>query len=229
MRRATPPFALAALCLLIAGCATTTGAEGRSADPTASSTPSATPPSRPTPSAMPLPQVVMPTTPPAPEVQPAPPAEEVSAPPAPTRGPDEVDPADYVSYGIDTVNGGTPLTGVSFQTDGGRTICGIFSSGHPPTPAGAVSCTVDTYREIFPQPFPDAGPYVQSVMADPVTGSYGLYPDWFAQPTRAIPVLPDGKTMRYEDTWCSVSAETVTCTVSTGKGFTLSPTAYTLF
>jgi hypothetical protein len=67
-------------------------------------------------------------------------------------------------------------------------------------------------------------------MADPVTGSYFLYPDRFAHPARDIPVLADGKTIRFEGTVCSVNDEGVTCTISsTGRGFTISQSAYNLF
>jgi hypothetical protein len=67
-------------------------------------------------------------------------------------------------------------------------------------------------------------------MADPVTGSHFLYPDWFAQPDRQIPVLPTGKSIRFEGTVCSVTGDAVTCTIwSTGRGFTISPSTYNMF
>lgn len=150
--------------------------------------------------------------------------------PVVTLGPDDVDPAKYPSHGIDTVNGGIRLPGVEFRSNDGRIVCGIFTWGHLTTPAGTASCTVDTFRSVFPQPSTDTGPWVQSVMVDALTGAYGLYPDWFAQPARAIPVLAAGKSIRYEGTVCSATADTITCTInSTGHGFTLSPTAYTRF
>lgn len=144
-----------------------------------------------------------------------------------TLGPNDVNPADYNSYAIDTVNNGVPLPGVAFRTADGRIICGIFTWGHFATVPGTASCTVDTYKEIYPQPFPDTGPYVMSVMVSPATGTSGLYPDWFAQPAREIPVLPDGKSIRYEGTVCTSGGTDVTCLVtSTGKGFSLSPSGY---
>lgn len=222
MRRVFPALLLAVLLMTTACAGTVTGASTPQSTRSVSPTPIAS--ASPTPT--PLPTVVMPT----PETTPPPTPEPVFQPEK-TYGPNEVNPADYVSYAVDTVNGGIPLTGVSFTTTDGRTICGIFSAGHLSTPPGAVACTIDSFRDVFPQLYPDTGPYVQSVMADPVTGSsYGLYPDWFAQPARTIPVLADGKTLRYENTACTVSGESVTCIVSsTGPGFTVSPTAYNLF
>ena len=177
---------------------------------------------------MPVPTVVMPTAVPTPPAAAAP--EPEPEPFHPTLGPDDADPSDYVSYAVDTVNGGIPLPGVSFTTADGRTICGIFSYGHPGTQPGAVSCTIDSYLDVLPQSWPETGPYVQSVMADPVGGSYLLYPDWFAGPALSIPVLAEGKTLRLDGTACTVATGSVTCVISsTGKGFTVSPTAYTLF
>jgi len=218
-------IAIIGSCIALTGCGASTDAPA---------TPSRTPSS---PMAMaspePLPSVVMPTEAPAAEGESIQsPAPEPSEPiPVETRSPNEVDPAAYPSHGIDTVNGDTPMPGVEFTTDDGRIICGIFTWGHFSTLAGTVSCTVDTYRTLFPQPgLGDDGPFVQSVAADPMTGSYGLYPDWFAQPARTIPVLPAGKAIRFEGTVCAVVAGQVTCMISsTGAGFTLSPTAYTLF
>ncbi|MET0861561.1 MAG: hypothetical protein ABW091_11100 [Microbacterium sp.] len=233
MRRILPPL-IVALLLVATGCAPAADdavAPGPSAStsvpasatprPTASGSGAAT--AAPAPTTAPVMPTVDPSAPPAPAPGPVP-------DPAPTRGPDEVDPADYNSYAIDTVNGGVPLPGIAFRTADGRTICGIFTWGHFSTDAGTATCTVDTYKEIYPQPYPDTGPFVMSVMVSPLTGTAGLFPDWFAQPAREIPVLPDGRSIVYEGTRCTSTGADVTCTVLwKNQGFTLSPTGYSYF
>lgn len=238
MRRASALVLIAAV-LVLAGCGrVSTDAAPEQIETSASPTPSATPtPVRtiapsPTPTPTVTPTVAPAPPAPAPAPAPAPIPEPLPSPepePVPTLGPDDADPADYVSYAHDAIND-RPLTGVSFTTSDGRTICGILTWGHGQTPAGTVSCTVDSHREILPQAFPDTGPYTMSVMAFPNTGFALLYPDWFAQPTRAIPVLPAGKTLTFEGTACTATDVDVTCrTAPLGYGFTLSPTGYTSY
>jgi hypothetical protein len=225
MRRLVP-LVLMGICLTVAGCANvSTDADATprpDRTPSVISTPTHTPPlSTPAPTKRPPADGDM-TEPPATDSQPGPPSSEI-------RGANEVDPADYASQAVDPQNGGIALPGVSFRTDDGRTICGILTWGHLSSQAGTVSCTVDSFREVIPQPA-DREPFVKSIMADPVSGSYFLYPDWFAQPARQIPVLSGGKSIDYEGTFCAVDEEGVTCTISsTGRGFTISPTGHNLF
>ena len=221
MRRAFPA-ALVAICLLTAGCAATSGI--------AASTPGQTPSGSYIPTPATTPSEGAPTADDDLTPQDSPEAAPLPEPaPSETRGPNDVNPERYASSAVDTQNGNIPLPGVSFRTEDGRTICGILTWGHLSSQAGTVSCTIDSYREVIPQPA-DREPFVKSVMADPQNGSYFLYPDRFAQPARDIPVLMDGETIRFEGTVCSVDPEGVTCTISsTGRGFTISPSAYNTF
>jgi hypothetical protein len=211
--------------LVLAGCASgnvqsepTRASESTTASPQPSAT--ATP--------SPMPTVILPTS--APQADPAP--EPVPAQPsiAPALGPNDVDPAGYTSHAVDTVNVGNTLPGVAFTTADGHVICGIFGPGHLATMPGTASCTVDTYRQVFPQPSPTSPPFVQSVMVDPAYGPAGLYPDWFAQPKRSIPVLTDGKSIRFEGTTCTAQGGQVKCIVdSTQRGFLVDTAAYSMF
>jgi len=218
---------LVAFCLVMTGCAGAK-AEGAAPRPTPSASASPTPSSPPS--------ILMPTADPptasTPEQTPETPPErqpEQVPEPVQTRGADEVDPATHTSHAIDTQNA-TTLPGVEFTTSDGRIICGILTWGHLSSQPGTASCTVDSHRDLFPQPFPETGPYVQSVMVEPVTGALGLYPDWFAQPERTIPVLAEGKSITFEGTICAATTGTITCTItSTGHGFVVSSTEYSLF
>ncbi|WP_141933583.1 hypothetical protein [Microbacterium sp. SLBN-146] len=117
---------------------------------------------------------------------------------------------------------------MEFRSEDGRIVCGIITVGHFTTTPGTASCTVDTFADILPQPYPDTGPYVQSVMVTPYMGASHLYPNWFGYPERSIPVVPAGMSIRYEGTRCTVSNDDVTCRVTaTGEGFTLSPGGFT--
>lgn len=212
---------------MMTGCGSSTAIVTSASDPTSSGSPSPTSTATPSPAAS--------NTAPVDDDEQTPqdsPGEQVTEPaPAPseTRGSNEVDPANYTSYAVDPQNGNIPLPGVSFRTADGLTICGILTSGYVAGQAGSVSCTIDSYRDVIPQPA-DREPFVKSVMADPSTGSYLLYPDRFAHPEREIPVLADGKSIRLEGTMCSVEGESVTCAISsTGRGFTVSQSAYQLF
>jgi len=221
MKRLLPLVALLLAAPVFAGCATGAPSAGASATPTPARSATATPTPTPSVSVTPEPIVVL-----APEVvEPAVPID----PPTPAD-PNSVDPADYVSTAIDEGNGGIPLAGVAFTVADGAITCGILTAGHPGSTPGFVSCTPDTYREVLPQPVPEGPLYVKSIMSDPVYGPAGLYPDWFKQPERAVPALPDGKNLRYEGTVCSAAGEGVTCIhADSGKGFFLSPASYTYF
>lgn len=231
-------MSLLVLGILLTGCATGVQTVASSATGTPTPTPTSAVKPTPTPSTTPTP-----TPTPAPEIEPAVPVESAIAvepavpvqppasidPPAPVD-PNSVDPADYVSTAVDDQNGGIPLPGVAFTVADGRIICGIMTWGHLSTVAGFVSCTPDTYREIYPQPVPEGPLFVKSIESDPVYGTAGLYPDWFAQPARAIPALPEGKNIRFEGTTCTAEKGGVTCTHDiNGKGFFLTLEGYTYF
>jgi hypothetical protein len=222
--------AAAVLCsaLLLAGCATgnTTSA---GPTPTANGLETSTPTATPTPAdSTAAPIVVDPAQPPQTgddglgldDIRPDQPA------PLPL-GPNDVDPAGFTSHAVD--DAGQPLPGVEFMTADGQIICGI-ADYRPGSQPGDASCTPATYLEIIPQPGLDTLPPVMSIYVSAVTGSSYLYPDWFAKPARTIPVLPDGKTIRYQGTTCSVAGGAVTCSNdATGKGFIVSTTQATLF
>ncbi len=220
------PAVLLAICLMMTGCGSSPAIVASTSDPTSSGSPSPTPTATPSPGASntaPVDDEQTPQDSPDEQV-----AEPVPAP-SETRGPDEVDPADYTSDAVDPQNGNIPLPGVAFRTADGLIICGILTSGYVAGQAGSGSCTIDSYRDVIPQPA-DREPFVKSVMADPTTGSYFLYPDRFAHPDREIPVLAAGKSIRFEGTSCSVNSDSVTCVISsTGRGFTISQSAYQLF
>lgn len=234
------PFAVVLVVLLLTGCGSESGAlptnrpvaSTGTPSPSGTASPSVTPSASQTPAPTSVPTPAQPDDADAPDAVPAPPGPVAHPAPQPTLvlGPDDVDPAAYPSAAIDDANGGIPMPGVAFRTGDGRIVCGIFTWGHLNTEAGTASCTVDSYIDVLPQAFPETGPHAKSVMVTPVSGSAGLYPDWFAQPARDIAVLADGEWMRYEGTDCTVTAGAVTCTVrSTGHGFALSTTSYTLF
>jgi hypothetical protein len=222
MRRIAPLTLLVAG-ILLTGCATGTQSAASSPTPVKSAT--STPAPVPTPTPTPEPVVTLDPESEEPAVEPVAPAE----PPA-SVVPNTVDPSDYVSTAIDYVNGGVPLPGVAFTVADGRITCGILTWGHAGTAAGFVSCTPDTYREIYPQPTPEGPLYVMSIESDPNYGPAGLYPDWFKQPERSVPVLPEGKNIRYEGTTCSAEGGGVKCTHdANGKGFFLTLESYTYF
>ena len=146
----------------------------------------------------------------------------------PQPNPNAVDNAGYVSHAIDTVNGG-PLPGVEFTSAAGDIICGITGSGGV-APAGSATCTPSTWRDIIPQ-MPNADPIMHGVIVnrgDP-SPSY-LYPDWFAQPARTIPVLAAGKVISFEGMTCEAIGATIRCSDDIlGQGFLVSTDAVTLF
>lgn len=227
-----PPMIIAALTtvLLLAGCATTSGVgSGEAATPTFVPSPTRSS------TASPAPTITQPPANPTP----APSSGEGAAPdggsdeqatPPRQPGANEVDPAQYSSHATDAQNGDAPLPGVEFMTADGQIICGILTSGAVAGSPGTASCTPSTYREIIAQPVPEGPLFVKSVMVEPTGGSLYLYPDWFAQPARTIPVLPDGKSIHLEGTTCSVAGGAVTCIVdATGKGFTVSLVAQNIF
>lgn len=220
---------------LLTGCAGQTLAAAPTPAPSRSSataTPTTTPTSTPTPTptasstvAPENAETIAPVTPVAPEPAPQP-APSSDPPPAPEPvDPNSVDNADYVSYAWDAGNNNA-LTGVSFTVAGGRIICGISDGATFPM-AGTASCTPDTYREIISQPVPEGPAYVMSVVIDPVVGPSGLYPDWFAQPARAIPALPEGRNIRLGGTTCTAERGGVRCDLdANGKGFFLDIAGY---
>jgi len=208
---------------ILAGCATGTDAAGQSPTPSPSKSVTTSPTPTPTPTAAVTPEPV---------VSLAPEASEPAVPVVPPAAvdPNSVDPADYVSTAIDDVNGGIPLPGVAFTVADGAITCGILTSGHEPSIPGFVSCTPDTYRELIPQPAPEGPLFVKSIESDPRTGPAGLYPDWFKQPIREVPALPEGKNIRFEGTVCYAEASGVRCVhESNGKGFFVALDSYTYF
>lgn len=115
--------------------------------------------------------------------------------------------------------------GVEFTTADGAIICGI-----QPTlvASGFATCTPNTWRELFPGGL--GGMPLHGVEVTTMKASAGyLIPDFYAQPARTIPVLPDGKHIQLENITCSVTSGTVTCKNSFGFGFTLSTTSADLF
>ena len=215
----------------LSGCASS---EPRLEEPLATSTPRPTPSTNQTPTPSPTPVSIesgvpaIPATAPEPVVEPEPPIES-----EPVIDPNAVDISGYVSHAVDTVNGGA-LLGVEFATADGSIVCGITGEGNV-TAAGTAVCTPDSWRDFIPQPYPETssytGPYVQAVTVSrgAASSSY-LYPDWFAQPERSIPVLPIGKNISYEGMLCTASSASVRCSDdSTGHGFTISDSSVTFF
>ena len=146
----------------------------------------------------------------------------------PVIDPNAVDISGYVSHAVDTVNGGA-LLGVEFATADGSIVCGITGEGNV-TAAGTAVCTPDSWRDFIPQ-YSENAPYVQAVtVSRGASMSTYLYPDWFAQPERSIPVLPVGKNISYEGMLCTALSASVRCSDdSTGHGFTISDSSVTFF
>jgi len=206
-----------ALSLGLAGC----GPSGSdvASTPTATRTPAKTPTATPAPTPSPTPtartQVVPPATPP---VQPVTP---------PQSNPNAVNNADYVSHATDSDGGA--ITGVEFMTAAGDIVCGITGPGGSVS-AGSAVCTPSTWAEIIPQATPDTGPFVHAAVVNRGGIASYLYPDWFSQPARTIPVLPAGKVISLEGMTCEAIGATVRCSDdSTGTGFLASTEAITFF
>lgn len=146
----------------------------------------------------------------------------------PVVDPNVVDPANYVSHAIDTVNGGA-LSGVEFMSADGEIVCGIVGPGVS-SAQGMAACTPSTWQSIVPQVYPDTGPYIHGVSMIPFQSPTYLYPDLFSQPARTIPVLPDGKRISYEGMTCEAIGATIECRdEQSGHKFVVSTAAITMF
>lgn len=205
-----------ALSLGLASCASSGQDVASTPTPTRSPSKAPTPTPTPTPVAtLEAPQPPVPSEP-QPDPEPVPPSNAVNN-------------ANYVSHATDTVNGGS-LTGVEFTSAAGDIVCGITGPGGS-VPAGSAICTPSTWKDIIPQVTPDTGPYVHAaVITRGGPSATYLYPDWFSQPARTIPVLPAGKIIAFEAMTCEAIAATIRCSDdSTGRGFLVSTEAVTFF
>ena len=160
------------------------------------------------------PGAVMPATTEVPVASAPSPEPAATAPPV---DPNAVDPAMYPSHAMDTVNGG-PLPGVEFMIADGSIICGIKPDTASP---GFATCTPDTWKGWLP--VDPSGVAAHGVMVPSNASGPGyMAPDFYAQPARTIPVLPDGKNITLGTITCSVSGATVVCKSIYGFGFELS-------